>query len=92
MKAGAQYADSILRAITEAKALVLVMSASAVASAHVGREVERAGSKHKRIIAFRADARPLNAALEYFLSQRAMLHRLFPFLQHRSGSMCRRLG
>jgi TolB-like protein/tetratricopeptide (TPR) repeat protein len=69
VKPGAEYADAIVRAITDAKALVLVMSGSAIASAHVGREVERAASKHKRIIAFKIDAAPLSAALEYFLSQ-----------------------
>jgi hypothetical protein len=35
----------------------------------VGREVERAASKHKPIIAFRIDRAPLNRALEYFLSE-----------------------
>jgi TolB-like protein len=69
VKPGAQYADAIVRAINDAKAIVLVMSASAVASAHVGREVERAASKRKPIIAFRVDAAPLSAPLEYFLSQ-----------------------
>jgi TolB-like protein/Flp pilus assembly protein TadD len=69
VKAGAQYADAIVRAINEAKAVVLVMSASALASSHVGREVERAASKNKPIIVFRIDAVPLNPALEYFLSQ-----------------------
>ena len=48
------------RAINEAKASVLVLSASAMASSHVGREVERAASKHKPIIAFRIDAAPLS--------------------------------
>jgi TolB-like protein/Tfp pilus assembly protein PilF len=47
---------------------VLVMSASAVASAHVAREVERAASKRKPIIPFRIDNASLNPALEYFLS------------------------
>jgi adenylate cyclase len=69
VKPGAQYADAIVRAINEAKALVLVMSGSAVASAHVGKEIERASSKRKPIIAFRIDAAPLNHALEYFLSE-----------------------
>src|ERR1700685_4564582 len=69
VKPGAQYADAIVRAINEAKAVVLVMSASAVASSHVGKEIERASSKHKPIIAFRIDAAPLNHALEYFLSE-----------------------
>jgi TolB-like protein/tetratricopeptide (TPR) repeat protein len=69
VKPGAQYADAIVRAINEAKALVLVMSGSAVASSHVGKEIERASSKRKPIIAFRIDAAPLNHALEYFLSE-----------------------
>jgi len=66
---GAQYADAIVRAIIEAKTLVLVLSASAIASSHVGREVERAASKHKQIIAFRIDAALLSPALEYFLGE-----------------------
>jgi TolB-like protein/tetratricopeptide (TPR) repeat protein len=69
VKPGAQYADAIVRAINEAKSLVLVMSASAVGSAHVGKEIERGSSKRKPIIAFRIDAAPLNHALEYFLSE-----------------------
>jgi TolB-like protein/tetratricopeptide (TPR) repeat protein len=69
VKPGAQYADAIVRAINEAKSLVLVMSASAVGSAHVGKEIERGSSKLKPIIAFRIDAAPLNHALEYFLSE-----------------------
>jgi TolB-like protein/Tfp pilus assembly protein PilF len=66
---GNVYADAIIRAINEAKALVLVLSASAMASEHVSREVERAGSKHKQIVAFRVDAVALTAELEYFLSR-----------------------
>jgi TolB-like protein len=46
-----------------------VMSGSAVASPHVGKEIERGSSKRKPIIAFRIDAAPLNHALEYFLSE-----------------------
>ena len=69
VKPGAQYADAIVRAISDAQAVVLVLSASAVASSHVGREVERAASKHKQIIAFRLDAATLNPALEYFLGE-----------------------
>jgi TolB-like protein/predicted Zn-dependent protease len=34
----------------------------------VGREVERAASKHKQIIAFRLDTAPLSRSFEYFLS------------------------
>jgi len=68
VEAGALYADAIVQAINEAKAVVLVLSASAIASDHVAREVERAASKHKPIIAFRIDSAALNPGLEYFLS------------------------
>jgi TolB-like protein len=69
VKPGAQYADAIVRAINEAKTLVLVLSQSAVGSSHVGREIERAASKHKQIIALRIDAAELTPGLEYFLSE-----------------------
>jgi TIR domain len=68
VKPGTVYAEAIVRAINDANALVLVLSANAIASAHVGREVERAASKHKQIIAFRIDAAALSPELEYFLS------------------------
>ncbi len=68
VKPGARYADAIVRAISEANTLVLVLSASATGSDHVAREIERAASKHKPIIAFRIDATPLSRELEYFLS------------------------
>jgi hypothetical protein len=44
VKPGAQYADAIVRAINDAKVLVLVLSASALTSSHVGREIERAAA------------------------------------------------
>jgi TolB-like protein len=69
VKPGAQYADAIVGAINEARAVVLLLSQHAGASSHVGREVERAASKHKPIIAFRIDAATLTRALEYFLSE-----------------------
>jgi TolB-like protein len=69
VKPGAQYADAIVAAINGARAVLLVLSKDAVASSHVGREVERAASKQKPIIAFRIDAATLNRALEYFLSE-----------------------
>jgi TolB-like protein len=69
VKPGALYADAIVAAINEAKALVLVLSGSAVTSSHVSREVERAASKRKPMIAFRIDAAALSRALEYFLGE-----------------------
>jgi adenylate cyclase len=66
---GSHYADGIMSAITGAKALVLVLSGSALASKHVGKEVERASSKGRPIIAIRTDTAPLTPAFEYFLSE-----------------------
>jgi TIR domain len=68
VKAGALYADAIVRAISGAKAFVLLLSAGATASSHVGKEIERSSSKKRLIIALRIDAAPLTPALEYFLS------------------------
>jgi TolB-like protein/cytochrome c-type biogenesis protein CcmH/NrfG len=66
---GALYADGIIRAITAARAVVLVLSESALASPHVGKEVERASSKRRPIITVRIDAAQLSPAFEYFLSE-----------------------
>jgi TolB-like protein len=66
---GSQYADEIVGAINNTKVLVLVLSEHAVASPHVGREVERAASKRRRIIVLRTDAAPLTRSFEYFLSE-----------------------
>ena len=66
---GSHYADHIMSAISRAKVLVLVLSDSALASKHVGKEVERASSKGRPIIALRTDATPLTPAFEYFLSE-----------------------
>lgn len=67
--AGAIYADAIVRAINDAPALVLMLSRNATGSSHVGKELERASSKGKQIIAVRLDDAPLTPAFEYFLSE-----------------------
>jgi len=66
---GALYADAIVRAINEARALVLLLSHNSTGSSHVGKELERASSKRKPIIAVRLDAAQLTPAFEYFLSE-----------------------
>jgi hypothetical protein len=66
---GSKYADEIVGAINDAKVFVLVLSEHGVASAHVGRELERAASKRRRIIVLRTDAAPLTRSFEYFLSE-----------------------
>jgi TolB-like protein len=67
--AGALYADAIVRAISGAKAFILVLSQSAIGSSHVSKEIERASAKKRPIIALRIDAAPLTPGLEYFLSE-----------------------
>jgi TolB-like protein/Flp pilus assembly protein TadD len=66
---GTLYADAIVRALNGARILVLLLSEHAVASPHVGKEIERASSKRRPILALRLDAAPLTPALEYFLSE-----------------------
>jgi hypothetical protein len=39
---GSQYADEIVGAINDAKVVVVVLSEHAIASPHVGKEIERA--------------------------------------------------
>jgi TolB-like protein len=69
VKAGALYADAIVRAISGAKAFVVVLSERSIVSSHVSKEIERASSKKCPIIALRFDSAPLTPALEYFLSE-----------------------
>jgi TolB-like protein/Flp pilus assembly protein TadD len=66
---GSRYADGIMLGISGAKAVVLILSGSALASKHVGKEVERASSKGRPIIVLRTDAAPLTPTFEYFLSE-----------------------
>ena len=67
--AGALYAEAIVRAINACRTLVLVLSRDSVDSSHVGKEIERASSKRKPVVAVRLDATELTPSLEYFLSE-----------------------
>jgi TolB-like protein/tetratricopeptide (TPR) repeat protein len=62
------YADAIVRAIDASRAIIIVLSKSAVASPHVLREVERSASKRHPVLTLRIDQVALPAALEYFLN------------------------
>jgi TolB-like protein/Flp pilus assembly protein TadD len=66
---GTLYADGIVHAIDDSSILVLILSEQAVASAHVGREIERAVSKRHPVVVLRIDTAPLTPAFEYFLNQ-----------------------
>ena len=67
--AGSLFAEAIVQALNEAKVFVLILSAHAAASPHVGKEIERASAKRRPIIALRADSAPLSPAFEYYLSE-----------------------
>jgi TolB-like protein/lipoprotein NlpI len=66
---GTLYADAIIAGINDSNAFVLILSESAVASGHVGKEIERASSKRKPILVLRMDKTPLTRTFEYFLSE-----------------------
>jgi TolB-like protein len=68
VRPGDFYADAIVQAINACQLLVLVLSESSIASAHVLREVERASAKQRPVISFRIDSAALPPGLEYFLS------------------------
>ena len=65
---GEFYADAIVRALNEARILVLVLTENSVASPHVLREIERTSAKRHPIISLRIGSLVLPPALEYFLS------------------------
>ena len=65
---GADWAAAIIEAISNARIMVLVFSASSNASPQVRREVERAVHKQVRILPFRIENVLPSQSLEYFLS------------------------
>ncbi|HEY2531714.1 MAG TPA: toll/interleukin-1 receptor domain-containing protein [Xanthobacteraceae bacterium] len=71
---GSLHTDETAEAIDGTKVLVLVLSEHAVASPHVGREIERVASKRRRIIGLRTDAAPLTRSFEYFLNESQWIH------------------
>jgi len=67
--AGAHYADAAGARHQRLAQPAADSLRKSVDSAHVGKEVERASSKRKPIVAIRLDAAPLTPAFEYFLSE-----------------------
>jgi adenylate cyclase len=66
--AGSEYGQQIVEALKACRVFVVVFSASANASPHVRREVERAVSLDRTIVPFRVDDVPPTGAMEYCLS------------------------
>ncbi len=84
VRAGEAYAAAIVpQAINSCRMLVLLLSRSAIDSPHVLREVERASSKKRPVLAVRLDTCELPPELEYLLSANFPVARR---LQRRAGS------
>lgn len=69
----AEWAAEIIDAISTARTMVLVFSASSNSSAQVRREVERAVHRDVRILPFRIEDVLPSRSLEYFLSSHQWL-------------------
>ena len=93
----ADWAAEIIDAISAARLMVLIFSASSNDSAQVRREVERAVHKQVQILPFRIEQVLPSKSLEYFLSSQhwmdafppprdAHYARLCSYLQARGGS------
>jgi hypothetical protein len=66
-KGGVLWDESLLDALDDAAALVLLLSANANGSAMVKREVERASSRETPIVPFRIEDVPPGRSLEFFI-------------------------
>lgn len=70
---GKTWAGSIIKAIRECSAMVLIYSQSSNSSSQVANEIDKAFSNNKPIIPFMTDATPLNDDYEYYLSRKHWL-------------------
>jgi len=78
---GADWAESIVLAISDSRAFVLIFSAHANQSQQVKKEVERAVNKGIPIIPFRIEDVEPNKTLEYFISTPHWLEAFTPPLE-----------
>jgi hypothetical protein len=88
----ADWAQEILNAITAARTMVLVFSASSNSSAHVRREVERAIHRDIAILTFRVEDVLPTGSLEYFLSTQHWLDAFPPPLEPHCQRLCEHLA
>lgn len=76
---GHEYAEDIVNAIDNAKAMVLLLSKNSNESPHVLREVERAVSHNVPVIVYMIEQVELNKSMEYFL----MTHQWITYNENR---------
>jgi tetratricopeptide (TPR) repeat protein len=78
---GSNWGESIIDAINDARAMLLVFSSHSNLSEHIKREVERAVSRGKVIIPFRIEDVMPCKSLEYFISAQHWLDAYTPPLE-----------
>jgi|GEM_PF-2307604 tetratricopeptide (TPR) repeat protein len=78
---GSNWGESIIDALYEARAILLVFSSNSNLSEHIKREVERAVSRGKAIIPFRIEDVMPCKSLEYFISAQHWLDAYTPPLE-----------
>lgn len=78
---GSNWGESIIDAIYDARAMLLVFSSNSNISEHIKREVERAVSRGKAIIPFRIEDVMPSKSLEYFISTQHWLDAYTPPLE-----------
>jgi hypothetical protein len=81
VRPGEEWAGAIIRAISGARVVVLIFSASSNTSPQVLREIERAVHGGAAIIPFRIEDTPPSASLEYFISTPHWLDAITPPLE-----------
>jgi hypothetical protein len=88
---GAEWGPSIIRGISGAKALVLVLSASSNQSRPVVREAERALNRGLPIIPFRIEEVQPSEELEFFVSASHWLDAFTPTLEAHAENLARKV-
>ncbi len=78
---GRDYAEQLIKAISDAALMVLVFSSRSNNSPHVVREVERAASRAIPILPFRVEHVAPSAAMEYYISSTHWLDAITPPLE-----------
>jgi hypothetical protein len=81
IRPGSIYGEAILDGLRECTALVVIVSASSVASQQVLREVERAVHYGLTVVPFRIEDIKMTGSLEFFLSVPHWLDALTPPLE-----------
>jgi pimeloyl-ACP methyl ester carboxylesterase len=89
---GQDYAEALIEAINESRAMTLVLSSNSNNSPHVMREVERAASKGIPILPLRIEDVTPSKSMEYFISRTHWLDALTPPLEKHLERLAETLG